>query len=159
MAERSAEDVLAGILRVSVGGQSKALPTLSIRATREWKAGLAEGLFSAPEDDRDWTPEAVAQFADLTFGELLDIITSYDRTAALGGREWLEDNADPEQLYIAAGQISEVAFPFAHNPRVVLAALLARSVVASKPQSSTNGHSPSGASTRRRSRSVSTAPR
>jgi hypothetical protein len=157
MTERSAEDVLAGVLRVAVGGQEKLVPTLPIKATREWQAALAAGPGRFhPDNLEDWTPTDASEFSSLTLDVILDIVVAYDRTGALGGREWLEEHADPAQLYAAAGQMAEVAFPFADDTKLLLAALVVRSVVGSPAPSSTNGRSPIGASTRARSRRVST---
>ena len=158
MATRSPEDVLAGVLRIAVGGVEKIVPTLPLRATREWQATLARGpaAFSVPVTDDDWTAATVSEFTGLTLDTILNVVVAYDRSGALGGREWLEDNADPAQLYAAASQMAEVAFPFATNIPMLLAALVVRSVVASTSPNSTNGHSPRGVSTRARSKSAST---
>jgi hypothetical protein len=149
MTTRSPEDVLAGVLRIAVGGVEKTVPTLSIRATREWQEGLAKGpeAFSVPVNEDDWTAASVAEFAGLTLEAALDAVVSYDRTGALGGREWLEEHADPEQIHAAAMQMAEVAFPFARNGRMLLAALIIRSVAGSASPNSTNGRSPTGDST------------
>jgi hypothetical protein len=157
MDSRSPEDVLAGVLRISVGGVEKIVPTLPIRATREWQASLAEGPGAfTPADADDWTPVEASEFSGLALEAVLGIVVSYDRTGALGGREWLEEHADPAQIYAAAGQMADVAFPFADDTRVLLAALVARSVVGSVAPSSTSGRSRSGASTRGRSKTAST---
>jgi hypothetical protein len=158
MVTRSAEDVLAGILRIAVGGVEKIIPTLPLRATREWQAKLAAGPsgFSVPVTDDDWTAANVSEFAGLTLDTVLDMVVAYDRSGALGGREWLDENADPAQLYAAVSQMAEVAFPFAENVRLLLAALVVRSVVGSKPPNSTNGLSPTGDSTPGRSKRAST---
>jgi hypothetical protein len=157
MDTRSAEDVLAGVLRIAVGGVEKIVPTLPIRATREWQAALATGPGRfTPHDVNDWSPEEAASFSSLTVDVILDIVCAYDRTDALGGRDWLEEHADPAQLYTAAGQMAEVAFPFAEDTRTLLTALVVRSVVGSAPRSSTSGPSPIGASRRRPSSRPST---
>jgi hypothetical protein len=148
---RSDEDILSGVLRIAVGGVEKEVPTLSIRATREWQASLAADEASAVSD-ADLTPADTSRVLDLSLTEILNIVVTYDRTAALGGREWLEEHADPAQLYEAANQMAEVAFPFARDTRMLLRALLARSVAAS----STNGPSPSGGSTPAPSKTAST---
>lgn len=157
MTTRSAEDVLAGVLRIAVGGVEKIVPTLPIRATREWQAQIAKGPEAfAPRDLDDWTPAEAFDFTFLTLDAIVDIVVAYDRTGALGGREWLEEHADPAQLYAASAKMAEVAFPFAEDTKVLLAALVANRVVASTLQSSTNGPSPIGASRRRASRQPST---
>ena len=157
MTTRSPEDVLAGVLRIAVGGVEKLVPTLPIRATREWQAGLASGESRfAPDDAVDWTADEASEFSRLTLDVILDIVVAYDRTGALGGREWLEEHADPAQLYAAAGQMADVAFPFADDARILLAHLVVRSVVGSRPRSSTSGPSPIGGSRRASSSRPST---
>lgn len=155
---RSPEDILAGVLRIAVGGVEKIVPTLSIKATREWQAAVSAlpGRFT-PEDPEEWTSLEAAEFSGMTLDVIVDIIVLYDRTGALGGREWLEEHADPAQLYAAAGQMAEVAFPFADDTRLLLAALVARTVVGpSTPQRSTSSPSPSGDSTPAASKPAST---
>ena len=154
---RSAEDVLAGVLRIAVGGVEKIVPTLPIRATREWQATLATGpgRFS-PDNANDWTSTDASTFSALTLDVILDLVVAYDRTGALGGREWLEEHADPAQLYTAAGQMADVAFPLADDTRMLLATLVVRSVVGSNPPSSTNGPSSIGVLRRKPSRRPST---
>ena len=158
MVTRSPEDVLAGVLRIAVGGVERIVPTLPLRATREWQAKLAAGPsgFSVPVTEDDWTAANVSEFAGLTLDTVLDMVVAYDRTGALGGREWLDENADPAQLYAAAEQMAEVAYPFADNVRLLLAALVVRTVVGSPSLKSTNGRSPTGASIRSRSKRAST---
>lgn len=158
MADRSAEDVLAGVLRIPVGGVEKIVPTLPIRATREWQATIATGPsgFEVPVSDDDWTAATVSEFSGLALETILDVVVAYDRTGALGGREWLEEHADPAQLYAAATQMAEVAFPFATDIPLLLAGLVVRQVVGSSPPSSTSGPLPIGASRRRRSSRPST---
>jgi len=157
MDSRSAEDVLAGVLRIAVGGVEKIVPTLPIRATREWQATLAAGPGRfAPDDADDWSSTDASEFSSLTLDVILDIVCAYDRTSALGGREWLEEHADPAQLYTAAGQMADVAFPFADDTRMLLAALVVRSVVGSRPRSSTSGPSAIGDLRRRPSKRPST---
>ena len=161
MPPRSAEDILAGVLRIAVGRglkEEKIVPTLPIRATREWQAQLGKepSGFSVPVTNDEWTPANVSEFAGLTLDTVLDMIVAYDRSGALGGREWLEENADPFQLRTAITQMAEVAFPFSTDVPTLLAALVVQRVVGSNPPSSTNGHSPTGGSPRDRLKKRST---
>ncbi len=158
MADRTPEDVIAGVLRIAVGGVERIVPTLPIRATREWQESISKGPegFTVPVSDDDWTASTVADFSGLTIGTILDVVVAYDRTGALGGREWLEEHADPSQLYAAARQMAGVAFPFATDLDLLLAALVVRQVVASRRPSSTSTPSSTGASRRARSRTPST---
>ena len=158
MTTRSAEDVLAGVLRIAVGGVEKTVPTLSLRASRDWQNALGKrpsGFSVAPAND-DWTLANVSEFSNIAIDTLLDIVVAYDRTGALGGREWLEENADPTQLANAAELMVGASNPFADNARLLLVALVLRSVVGSASPNSTNGPSRTGGSTRARSKRAST---
>ena len=157
---RSNEDVLAGILRIPVGGVEKQIPTLPIKASREWQSLLADklgGFGMALASDQSLA--SISAFASLSLDTILDLVVAYDRTGALGGREWLEENADAAQLYAALRSMGEVAFPFVNDVRSLLAmlpGLLAQAAVGSNSPSSTNGRSPTGASTRKPSKTDST---
>lgn len=159
MVERTPEDVLAGVLRISVGGVEKLVPTLPIRAAREWHEANAsrpgKGLLS-PVNLEDWTPNDVSAYNTRSVEVVLDMLVEYDKTGALGGREWLEEHADPAQLRIAIDQVLAVLFPFADDAGPIRAVLVYRRVVGSGSPSSTNGHSPIGASIHARSKTDST---
>ncbi len=160
MTQRSSEDVLSGILRINVGGIEKRVPTLPMNASAEWQEALGAQLGGFARNlSGDQSADSLMGFAGFTQQAILDAVVGYDRTSALGGREWLEENADPAQLYIAFRQMAEVAFPFVTDVRSLLAmlpGLLAASDVGSASVSSTNGHSATGASTRPRSTNAST---
>jgi hypothetical protein len=150
MAERSVEDVVTGILHVSVGGVVKELPTLKAKYIAEWGRLLgASGDSSKPISD--WTMQDVAGLAGQTVERLLDLVVAYDRSAALGGREWLAENADPTELHGALVAMAGNAFPLADDPAALVGLMIVQSAVALKPPNSTNGASPNGASTRKRS--------
>ena len=156
MSGRSAEDVLSGTLRIPLGGVEKIVPTLPIRASREWQQLITEkvGGFGAVMSAQQ-TPEALGALANLSLDTILDLVVAYDRTNALGGREWLEEHADPAQLYGAVRAMAGVAFPFVNDAKA-LVGLLPGLVDALSQPSSTSGPSPTGASTRARSKSAST---
>lgn len=150
------------VLRIAVGGVEKIVPTLPLRAGREWLAAIYADRpsgFSVPATVDTWTLGDVSEFTNLSDDVLLDVITSYDRTGALGDRAWLEDNADSMQLGHAAEQMIAAASYFAESPWLLLVALVARRVAGSSSPSSTNGPSPTGASTPKRSKRASTRPR
>jgi len=160
MTQRSAEDVLAGVLRISVGGIEKRVPTLPMRASAEWQESLGVTLGGFARNlSADQSAESLMGFARFTQAAILDAVVGYDRTGALGGRDWLAEHADPAQLYIAFRQMAEVAFPFVADVRSLLAilpGLLAQADVGSASPSSTSGPSPTGGSTRARSKRAST---
>lgn len=153
MADRSAEEearVLSGHLQIIIGGVAKEMPTLPIKYVPEWLALLGSGPDSAKPVE-EWTMADVSTLSGASATRLLDLAVAYDRTAALGGREWLEEHADAQQLYAAVVQMVGNANPLADDPAGLLGLMLVRSVVPSGPPKSTSGASPTGASTRRRS--------
>jgi hypothetical protein len=152
MAERSEEDAVTRVLRISVGGVVKTMPTLPIKHIAEWSKML-DAL--TPSADALGDPsEGFTTIAKITMSSLLDLIVAYDRTGALGGREWLEENADPAELKTAAEQMAGNAFPFGVAAAVIGSMVMAHLdhlAAQSEPPSSTNGSSRNGASTRKRS--------
>jgi hypothetical protein len=156
MPERTPEQVLSGLLEIQVGGTTKAVPTLKIAQIAEWAKLLDEQTPSSVIDpDKGFTT-----IAQITMDGLLDLITAYDRTAQLGGREWLTENADPQQLRAALTQMVGNAFPLGDATGMVgqmlvasqtvagmLGARMLRAVQSGLPNS-TNGASPTGTSPR-----------
>jgi hypothetical protein len=161
VAKRSDEDVLSGILRIPVGGVEKLVPTLKLRAVRDWQVRVADKLAlirptlgANPRDVQD-----LAHVAGTAIESILELVIAYDQTGALGGREWLEENADPAQLYAAVQQMGQVTFPFVGDAVALIAAFPTAFGTPDEPSastSSTNGRSPTGASTPASSKSVST---
>lgn len=152
MTERSEEDSVTRVLRISVGGVVKTMPTLPIDQIGEW-AKMLDALTPSSAGQGD-PNQGFAFIASVTLTSLLDLVLAYDKTGALGGREWLEKNADPAELKTAAEQMAENAFPFGEAAAVIASMVVTRitqAVAASEPPSSTNGSSRNGASTRKRS--------
>jgi hypothetical protein len=149
MVERSEEDAVTRVLRISVGGVVKTMPTLPIKLIPEW-AKLLDALTPSTPGDPS---EGFTLIARVTLGGLLDLVVAYDRTGALGGREWLEEHADPAELKAAAEAMAGNAFPFGQAGAVIasMVTTIIRAAVPPEPPSSTNGSSTNGASTRKRS--------
>ena len=125
MPSRSEEDVLAGVLRVTVGSVEKTLSVRRIRAARDWKKSLARNLVGGIGriDVRSLADggDVAAAFGD----RVLDLVVEYDSAAELGGREWLEDHATDEEIYAIFRSILEVSFPFTRDLRTAVAELRA----------------------------------
>ena len=148
-------DVASGVIRVTVGGQAKTLPTLKIGPFEdEWlpKQGAAlAGLFEKDLPVQDLVRSGI--------GTLLDAVVAYDTTNALGGREFLRSNADHAELHAIARAIYERHFaPFMRDAQTILEAVrrisgqMAATTLAQQIQEkSTNGASPTGGGTRRKS--------
>jgi hypothetical protein len=150
MAERTPEDVVAGVLRISIGGTERLMPTLKARWVGEWSVLLGDPATDA-KPIGEWTMDDVTGLSGRTVDHLLDLVVAYDRTSALGGREWLAENADPAQLHAALVQMVGNAFPLADEPAVLVAVTLARLSAPSARPPSTNGASTNGVAARKRS--------
>lgn len=146
MSVRTPEDIASGTIRVSVGGVERIVPTLPIGPTRDWQTLVADrlgafGVILAAEQ----SPSTLAELSHQSLDTVLDLAVAYDRTGSLGGRAWLEEHADPEQVYAAVRLMLEVAFPFAPDLRTLLTVLpgvILRGP--SGPANSTSSPSPSG---------------
>jgi hypothetical protein len=161
MAERSPEDVLAGVLRFTFGGVEKVVPTLKIREVRDWQRRVtAEVPWLESAIHEDGAIDHLGDFVDESLDKLIAFVIAYDVSGALGGREWLEANADPSELYEASRAMGAVSFPFVgglRGLRLLLASVVAQAAAeASSSPSSTNGASPTGDSMPEPSKSAST---
>lgn len=152
--QRSEEDVLRGVLLVSLGvpAVSKEIPILSIADARKWKAKLGQTLGGelgkmSLENLKDGGPIALA-VGDRT----VDLVLAYDMSAALGGREWIESNATDAQIYNVLRRLIEVSFPFVRDLKTLVSELRAIGLAdllgsaTSLSGSSTKTLSPDGAS-------------
>lgn len=160
MAERSAEDVAAGVLRIAIGGTVREVPTLKAKYVGAWAELVLltdqQGHAVKIKPLEEWTAFDVAQLAGPALDRVIELIVAYDRTGALGGREWLLENADPPQLQDALTAMLGNAFPLADSPEVLAATVMGQVAAASSQQRSTSGRSPAGASTRTNSGRAST---
>lgn len=155
---------MAGVLRITVGagkpgGGERLVPTLAIRGVREWQRKVTEQVPKLEAAiDEDGRIGDMGDFVDETLDAILDLVVAYDTSAALGGREWLETNADPTEVYEAARQMGAVSFPFVRDLQTLrlLLASGARRAARSAEPSSTSGPSPSGGSGRPPSKTDST---
>lgn len=137
---------------VIVGGVEKRIPILPMGPTRRWRERLAEeagAQYGQLRSMSDLTG-ALAAAGDLT-DKLLELVLEYDREAALGGREWLEEHATDDEVYEAWKAIARHAYPFsrdlARTPALLEMLLDAagRAGAAAEPEPSTNSPSTNGA--------------
>jgi len=160
MAERSPEDVAAGILRIAVGGSVREVPTLKAKYVGEWARTVLladdQGESVKIKPLEEWTAYEVTRLAGPALERLIDLIVAYDRAGALGGRDWLLENADPPQLEAALAAMLGNAFPLADSPEVLAATVMGQVAAGLSQPSSTSGRSRSGASTRTSSGRAST---
>lgn len=125
MSARTEEEILSGLLLVSIGGHQRELPVRPIVSARAWKrtlvGSLAVGIGSMELANIVDGGNVAAAFGD----KVLGLVAEYDESGALGGREWLEANATDEQVYGLFIRLLHVTFPFVTDLRSALAELSA----------------------------------
>lgn len=132
------------------------MPTLKMADEREWKRLLAAKVSEIAESEvgnADFTdfgnPATLKAAGSLLHvpGEVaFDLLVAYDKTEALGGRAWLEENADSSQIWDALTKAFYVVFPFVTSIGSLLREIQKQGMSGSGPASSlTNGLLPTGA--------------
>jgi hypothetical protein len=131
MPHRTAQDALAGRVRVLLAGTEHAIPVLTRAASREWlreldaKWGALPGILEAAGDDVDRSVAMLLQHTDA----MLDSLIAYDRSGVLPPRDELDSDATDAEILQAT-----VECWLAANP-------LAASIVGAM-ENETNGTSP-----------------
>jgi hypothetical protein len=148
--QRSEEDVLRGVLPVTVGGEKREIPVLTIGKARKWKVELGKVVGT---DVAAMSLESLGDGASVanTVGDrMLELVLAYDEGAALGGREYLEEHATDQEIYAIFRGLVQVSFPFVRDLRTLFTELRALGLGEllasgrSPGASSTNGRSPGG---------------
>ena len=130
------------------------MPTLKMRDEREWRRLLSSKMVSLSETevgDADFTDfgnpdtlKAAAKLIDFPAEAVLDLVCAYDKGDALGGRAWLESNADSGQLWIIFQRALLVVFPFVTSVASLLSEIRKGTSESGLVSSLTNGHSLTG---------------
>jgi hypothetical protein len=111
--ERTPEQIAGRSIVVAMGGQVRHLPVLAIRPNRDWQAtfsaAIEKVLVDLPSVD---SLNDLSALATVGMERMVDLLVSYDATSALGGKEWIENNAAPAEVYEALKQVTAAAFPF-----------------------------------------------
>ncbi len=113
---RTVEDVLAGRLRVTLGGEVYDLPVRSIASNRRWVESLdAEmgSLLSAINSAGEDYQAIAAALMGIGAEELLDLVIAYDETGVLPPKEVLEETTQPHEALRAVAGIRRVQNPLA----------------------------------------------
>lgn len=111
--KRSVEDIFAGRVRVVSGGQVYDLPVLSIRDNRAWRERLDTGI-TAILSNLEGAGDNIGTLLETLAGatdELLDLLTSYDKTGVLPPREDLEGEMTDVQALRAVLEVWSAANP------------------------------------------------
>lgn len=150
-------DTLRGILRVTVGDEERGLRKLKLYPAEEWFDRHAKALGSFAHIDAaelDGNPEATAVKLRELNGALLAAIADYDTEGVLGGVEGLRADLYPHELLPLFIAMRDAALPFVDMLRDHREPEIGNG--ASPSMSSTNGPTPTGATTRTPSAGAST---
>lgn len=122
---RSDEDILAGRVRLILGGQPFDLPVLTIAANREFKAALLRRGFELLDllDEKTELGALMRRLAQGT-NDQLDCLAWFDERAQLPSREWIEANATEDELWAATKAVIAAAFPFVDGLRQAIPTLV-----------------------------------
>jgi len=152
MDRRTDEEKLRGVVPLLWGGAMREIPTLKRGASRVWKESLAKAMAEIGGVNVT-NVDSLAVAGNLAGDTMLRLVREYDTGGILGTEEWIDENVDDSEVYQAFRDLLEVAYPFVNDLRGVLAEMRAMVDVALPSVSpvSTNGASPTGVSTRKRS--------
>lgn len=112
---RSAADILAGRIRLVLGGTGYELPVLPRRASREWLAAL-DGRFAHLARELDQAADDAPRILGLLAGQsgvLLEMLRSYDTSGILPAAEYLDDYASDSEILVAMVEVWRAANPLA----------------------------------------------
>lgn len=137
---RPAEDILARIVRITLGGKSYVLPVRSIRANREWKETFDERTKRVLEqirasDDADDTRAALVSALSSQINDLIDLLVSYDSSGILPTREEIED-IEPDATLDIIAAVREVLRAADPLVAIAIARQATRTETSSPPTSS-----------------------
>lgn len=114
---RTAADILAGRVRIYLGGSTYDLPVLPRGPAKRWLeqldarfATLAVGLSAAADD----TPEIMAMLVAET-DAMYDVLVSFDDTHILPSRDEIEETATDAQILHAVLEVWRAVHPLVAN--------------------------------------------
>ncbi len=114
MFEQSDEDIVRGVLRLTVGDKEHQLRVLKMDKSAEWRALFAEKVGKGLDDlDPTSNERVIARITALASSMTLELITAYDREAALGTVNHLESVLTQRQALEILKAIVRVEFPLA----------------------------------------------
>ena len=155
---RPDEEVAGGYISATLGGQVKRLLVLPRARNRDFQKVYAEHIRTTLTnagklDDLEDVIEVMSSSID----EMLDVVLTYDESAALGGREWIDAHATDREIYELFKQVTHAAHPFGRDLLAVipdLRALLLRATLRMAGSPSTSSSRRSTAGNRKRSKTA-----
>jgi hypothetical protein len=135
--QRSIDDVLAGVIRFTLGGRPFAMATLPMAAHDAWQDGLDDGLSTSFESVPDSGP-GVVKGLETAFranrDRLLDALIAYDRDGVLPPRDEIREIATQQDIIAAIREVRAVG-----GDPLAASALSALSVLRTPTKPKTNG--------------------
>lgn len=111
--ERSAEDILAGRIRLHLGPDWFELPVLTIDQNEKWQGVLIDALGELFVGlNKDSAPAAFARLAS-AIPTQLHLLRTYDKTNVLPANKWIKANASNADLLRAVLEVVAAAYPLA----------------------------------------------
>ena len=127
--EARENEIVSGVLLLTVNGVIRRVPELKWRANRAWQDRLREAMVALAEVPAD-TPDGLRAMGDAE----RDLVLAYDTTGVLGEL----DDATEREIDAIYNRLLEVSFPLAQSQTALMVALV-RDIARSVPESSTNG--------------------
>jgi hypothetical protein len=155
---RSDEEVAGMFISVTLGGQVKSLPVLPRARNREFQKFYAEKVRTTLKATEELVElDDVINLMANSIDEMMEVLLTYDESAALGGKEWVDRNATDREIYEAFKKVTDAAHPFgkdllAQVPN--LAQILMRAAMAAGGSRSTSSSPPSTAGRRKKSKAA-----
>ena len=145
--------MVAQSLSLRLGGYAKSLPVLSIEDNENWQKVFAKALSEKLRSvEKITTWEQAVTVASASTSLMLDLLTEYDKSGALGGKDWLRKNATPSEIYDAFKEVAQASYPFARDvSRFPALVQLLLTQVAQVSEQSSSSPSTNGSGPRKRS--------
>lgn len=103
-----------------LGGVEKPIRQLPVRRNEAWKRELASALATKLSGPAAGGIDSVESLSALFTGAQdlqIELLLAYDVEGRIGGRDWLEDNATPAEIWAAFKEVLYAAFPFLADAR------------------------------------------
>lgn len=108
---RSAEDILAGRVVVTLGGRSFNVPVLKIAAEEPWVELLVERINAIAATVRSEDPARVLMAISSARGPQLELLLAYDQSHVLPTEDWIRQHSDSGELLRAVLGVAATAYP------------------------------------------------
>ena len=139
-AERSIDDVLAGLIRFTLGGQPFAMAVLPMGAHDRWQDGLDASMqasFTAVPESGPGVVKGLTAAFRANREQLLDALIAYDRDGVLPSRDEIRELATQQDIISAIREVRAVG-----GDPLAVSALSALSAVNRRRRHPTNGSTP-----------------